>query len=448
MKICIYGAGAIGGYLGVQLARAGADVSLVARGAHLAAMRENGLKLLIGDEERVVHPRCTDNPAELGPQDFVIICLKAHSITGVIEQMQPLLGPHTRIVTAVNGIPYWYFYKHGGAYQGSTLESIDPGGRQWREIDAAARDRLHRLSRHRDRGARRDPPRLWRPLPARRALGRDHRGRAAALAIVFVKAGMQAPVLDRIRDEIWLKLWGNVCLNPISALTHATLDVICSDPATRALSKAIMLETQTIAETFGVKFRVDVERRIEGARKVGAHKTSMLQDLERSRPMEIDPLVTVVQEMGRLTEIPTPALDAVLALVAQRAKIAGLYDGSVAPCRNTSPGVCMKAVDMTNWLRFRYKGDTGFGTLTPSGISVHEWRDVRHGRSQAARRLALPDVELLAPCAPSKIVALWNNFHALAAKLNAAGAAGAAVSAEGHHQRHGAGRRDQAPRLL
>src|ERR1700744_5800644 len=134
MKICIYGAGAIGGYLGVQLARTDADVSLVARGAHLAAMRDNGLKLLIGDEERVVRPRCTDNPAELGAQDFVIICLKAHSITGVLTQMQPLLGPNTRIVTAVNGIPYWYFHKHGGAHEGSTLESIDPGGRQWKEL--------------------------------------------------------------------------------------------------------------------------------------------------------------------------------------------------------------------------------------------------------------------------------------------------------------------------
>src|SRR5258708_34557583 len=134
MKSWIYGAGAIGGYLGVQLARAGADVSLVARGAHLAAMRKSGLKLRIGDEERVVQPRCTDNPAELGPQDFVIVCLKAHSITGVIAAMQPLLGPQTRVVTAVNGIPYWYFYKHGGRYEGSTLDSIDPGGRQWREL--------------------------------------------------------------------------------------------------------------------------------------------------------------------------------------------------------------------------------------------------------------------------------------------------------------------------
>ena len=151
------------------------------------------------------------------------------------------------------------------------------------------------------------------------------------LAGVFATAGMQAPVLDRIRDEIWLKLWGNVCFNPISALTHATLDVIGSDPGTRAVAKSMMVEAQTIAEKFGIRFRVDVERRIEGARKVGAHKTSMLQDLERSRPMEIDPLVTVVQEMGRLAKIPTPALDAVQALVAQRAAIAGLYEASLGP---------------------------------------------------------------------------------------------------------------------
>lgn len=324
MKVCVYGAGAIGGYLGVQLAQAGADVSLVARGAHLAAMKANGLKLLIGDEERVVHPRCTDNPAELGPQDFIIICLKAHSIAGVIDSMKPLLASHTRIVTAVNGIPYWYFYKHGGTYEGSTLESIDPGGRQWRDLGP-------------ERGigcivypaTEIEAPGVIRHVYGDRFPIGEPSGEKTAdvenLSALFVKAGLQSPVLDRIRDEIWLKLWGNVCLNPISALTHATLDVICSDPATRALSKAIMLEAQSIAETFGVKFRVDVERRIEGARKVGAHKTSMLQDLERGRPMEIDPLVTVVQEMGRLTKIPTPALDAVLALVVQRAKIAGLY---------------------------------------------------------------------------------------------------------------------------
>jgi 2-dehydropantoate 2-reductase len=324
MKVCIYGAGAIGGYLGVQLAQAGADVSLVARGAHLAAMKTNGLKLLIGDEERVVHPRCTDNPAELGPQDFIIICLKAHSITGVIDAMKPLIGSHTRIITAVNGIPYWYFYKHGGAYENSMLESIDPGGRQWREFgpERAIGCIVYPATEI-------EAPGVIRHVYGDRfPIGEPSGERSAdveRLSALFVKAGLQAPVLDRIRDEIWLKLWGNVCLNPISALTHATLDVICSDPSTRALSKAIMLEAQTIAETFGAKLRVDVERRIEGARKVGAHKTSMLQDLERGRPMEIDPLVTVVQEMGRLTKTPTPSLDAVHALVVQRAKVAELY---------------------------------------------------------------------------------------------------------------------------
>jgi 2-dehydropantoate 2-reductase len=324
MKVCIYGAGAIGGYLGVQLARAGADVSLVARGAHLAAMKANGLKLLIGDEERVVHPRCTDNPADLGPQDFIIICLKAHSITGVIDAMKPLIGSHTRIITAVNGIPYWYFYKHGGAYENSMLESIDPGGRQWRELgpERAIGCIVYPATEI-------EAPGVIRHVYGDRfPIGEPSGERSAdveRLSALFVKAGLQAPVLDRIRDEIWLKLWGNVCLNPISALTHATLDVICSDPSTRALSKAIMLEAQTIAETFGAKLRVDVERRIEGARKVGAHKTSMLQDLERGRPMEIDPLVTVVQEMGRLTKTPTPSLDAVHALVVQRAKVAELY---------------------------------------------------------------------------------------------------------------------------
>lgn len=330
MKICIYGAGAIGGYLGVQLARAGADVSLVARGAHLAAMRERGLTLLAGEEKHTVHPLCTDNAAELGVQDYVIVTLKAHSITGVIEKMQPLLGPHTRIVTAVNGIPYWYFHKHGGEHENSTLESIDPGGRQWRELSA-----------ERAIGCIVYPAtELEAPGVIRHVYGNNFplgepSGEITAdvqrLADLFVAAGLKAPVLDRIRDEIWLKLWGNVCFNPISALTHATLDVICTDPSTRALSRAIMVETQAIAETFGVKFRVDVERRIEGARKVGAHKTSMLQDLERGRPMEIDPLVTVVQEMGRLTKIPTPALDSVLAMVTQRARVAGLYDGVSAP---------------------------------------------------------------------------------------------------------------------
>ena len=325
MKICIYGAGAIGGYLGVQLALAGADVSLVARGAHLAAMKANGLKLLIGDEERVVHLNCTDDPADLGVQDVVIICLKAHSISGVIEQMKPLLGSHTRIVTAVNGIPYWYFYKHGGnEYEGKTLESIDPGARQWNELGAerAIGCIVYPATEIEAPGV------IKHVYGDRFPLGEPSGEKSSDvenLSAMFTKAGLQSPVLDRVRDEIWLKLWGNVSFNPISALTHATLDVICSDPGTKAVTRAIMVEAQQIAETFGVKFRVDVDRRIEGGRKVGAHKTSMLQDLERGRPMEIDPLVTVVQEMGRMTRIPTPTIDTVLALTMQRARVAGLY---------------------------------------------------------------------------------------------------------------------------
>src|SRR5258706_11121931 len=207
MKICIYGAGAIGGYLGVQLALAGADVSLVARGAHLAAMRANGLKLLIGDEERVVHPRCTDNPAELGHQDFVIVCLKAHSITGVIEAMQPLLGPHTRIVTAVNGIPYWYFYKHGDAFEGSTLESIDPGGRQWNEFTP-----------HRAIGCIVYPateieaPGVIRHVYGNRFPIGEPSGETSPdverLSALFVEAGKQAPRLAPNRDQILLNPLG------------------------------------------------------------------------------------------------------------------------------------------------------------------------------------------------------------------------------------------------
>jgi 2-dehydropantoate 2-reductase len=340
MKICIYGAGAIGGYLGVELSRAGADVSLVARGAHLAAMRGFGLKLLIDGEERVIAPNCTDTPSELGVQDVVIICLKAHSVTSVIEQMQPLLGPHTRIVTAVNGIPYWYFYKHGGAYENSMLESIDPGGRQWRELgpERAIGCIVYPATEIIAPGVVKHV--YGNQFPLGEPSG-EITGDVKELAALFTKAGMKAPVLDRIRDEIWLKLWGNVCLNPISALTHATLDIICTDPATRALSRAIMLEAQAIAETFGVNFRVDIDRRIEGARKVGAHKTSMLQDLERNRPMEIDPLVTVVQEMGRMTGIPTPALDSVLALVTQRARIAGLYEDSAPVVRDPVPAAAV-----------------------------------------------------------------------------------------------------------
>lgn len=324
MRICIYGAGAIGGYVGAQLALAGADVSLVARGPHLKAMRENGLRLRIGGEEKVARVTATDDPAELGPQDSVFVALKAHSIPGVVDQMTSLLGNDTSIVTAVNGIPYWYFHKHGGALAGTKLHSVDPGGAQWeklrpeRAIGCVVFPATEVV----------EPGIIQHIYGDKFPLGEpngEKTERVQALSALMESAGLRAPVVDSIRDEIWLKLWGNLCFNPISALTHATLEQITNDPATRAVSKAMMLEGQAIAESLGIKFRVDVERRINGAGAVGAHKTSMLQDLERGRAMEIDPLVTVVQELGKLTNLPTPTLDVVLALAQQRARIAGLY---------------------------------------------------------------------------------------------------------------------------
>ncbi|HEV3106198.1 MAG TPA: 2-dehydropantoate 2-reductase [Trinickia sp.] len=317
MNICIYGAGAIGAYLGAQLALAGADVSFIARGTHLAAMQKNGVRLLMDGTERLVSVRCSSDPREIGVQDYVIVALKAHSVPAVVSAMQPLLGPNTAIVTAVNGIPYWYFYRHGGAFADTTLESIDPDGAQW-----------NRLGPERAIGCVVYPAaEIVEPGVIRHVYGKkfpigepsgERTERLVKLHEVMVLAGFDAPIRDNIRDEIWLKLWGNLCFNPISALTHATLDVITGNPGTRALSRKMMLEAQAIAERFGVHFRVDVEKRINGAGAVGAHKTSMLQDLEAGRPMEIDPLLTVVQEMGRLVGQPTPTIDAVLALIKLR----------------------------------------------------------------------------------------------------------------------------------
>lgn len=321
MKICVYGAGAIGAYVGAQLASAGAEVSFVARGPHLAAMQAHGVRLLIDGGERVVKVRCTADPRELGPQDYVIVALKAHSVPGVIDQMQTLLGPDTAIVTAVNGIPYWYFHKHGGEFAGTKLNSVDPGARQW---DVFGPERaigcvVYPAAEIVEPGVIRHV--YGKKFPIGEPSG-ERTVRVQKLHEVMNAAELDAPIRDNIRDEIWLKLWGNLCFNPISALTHATLDVITSNPATRAVSKTMMLEAKAIADRFGVHFRVDVERRIDGAGAVGAHKTSMLQDLEANRPMEIDPLLTVVQEMGRLVGQATPTIDTVLALVKLRERIA------------------------------------------------------------------------------------------------------------------------------
>jgi 2-dehydropantoate 2-reductase len=322
VKICIFGAGAIGGLIGAKLSAAGdAEVSLIARGPHLAAMRARGLTLKDASGERTVPVFATDRPAELGPQDYVILALKAHAIPGILEAVQPLLGPDTAVVTAQNGVPWWYFYRQLGEHEGRRIEAVDPGGRIWdtlgpeRAIGCVAHPAAEIASPgviHHIEGDR---------FPVGEPSG-EKTERVNALSRALIAAGLRAPVRPQIRHEIWIKLWGNLSFNPISALTGGTLEDICRDPGTRAVARLMMVEAQAIGEALGITFAIDVDRRIEGAAAVGAHKTSMLQDLELGRPLEIDALVAAVQELGRLENIATPNIDAVLALVRQRARLA------------------------------------------------------------------------------------------------------------------------------
>jgi 2-dehydropantoate 2-reductase len=321
LKVCVFGAGAIGGLVGVEMMRANVDVSMVARGEHLAAMQARGLRLQIDGEEHVVHPSCTDQPAELGVQDYVIIALKAHAIPDAVESMTPLLGPQTCVVTASNGLPYWYFHGAEGPLQDAAIESVDPGGKQSRVLGAeravgcvvfpAAEIVAPGVIRH-EHG---------RKFPLGEPDG-ERSTRIETLQRMFAEAGFDAPIRSDIRDEIWLKLWGNLCFNPLSALTHATVDVIAADPELRAICEAMMREAKAIGDRLGLQLRVDADRRIDGVGALGAHKMSMLHDLERGRSMEVEPLVGVVQELGRLLGMPTPTIDIVLALLRQRARCA------------------------------------------------------------------------------------------------------------------------------
>ena len=328
MKICVYGAGAVGGCFGAWLAEAGADVTLIARGPHLAAMRDNGLTLIRDGRRTVVHPACTDDPAAAGVQDYVIVTVKAHSAPAIVAAMQPLLGPRTAVLTAANGIPWWYFYRAGGPHDGRRLDCVDPGGVQWAGIgpERAIGGVVYTAAEVVAPGV------VEHVFGNRLPLGEPDgtlSDRCRALSDVLIAAGLDAPVRPRIRDEIWLKLWGNLSFNPVSTLTHGTLEEIAGDPDTRAVIRAMMVEAQAVAEALGVEFAMDVEGRIEMAAGVGAHRSSMLQDLLRGRPLEIDPIVTAVQEMGRIVGRPTPVLDMVLALVRQRARTA-----SCAPPRD------------------------------------------------------------------------------------------------------------------
>jgi 2-dehydropantoate 2-reductase len=313
MKICIYGAGAIGAYLGALLAEAGCKVSFIARGPHLETMQRNGLTLETGGEKRIVRINCTDDPASLGPQDYVIVTLKAHSVSPVVDQIVPLLGPDTAVVTAQNGILWWYFYELTGNWKNQHLESTDPGGRIWKTIGP-----------ERVIGCVVYPsceiiePGVVRHINGNRFMLGEPDGtkseRITALSKVMIGAGLKAPVRKNIRDDIWLKLLGNATFNPISVLTGATLEAMGNDPGVRAVIYQMMTEAEQVALKLGVRFTMDIDKRIQGAADVGAHKTSMLQDLEAGRPLELDALVGSVTEMGRLVGVPTPTIDAILAL--------------------------------------------------------------------------------------------------------------------------------------
>jgi 2-dehydropantoate 2-reductase len=325
MKFCIYGAGAIGGYLAVELSLSGQEVCVVARGAHLEAIRQRGLTLRIHGQEKVARVAADSDPRNFGPQDVVICALKAHQAFESAAHFAPLLGQDTAVVTAMNGIPWWYFYKSGGRFEGRYLDTVDPGGRQWqnigpqRAIGCVVEPACEVIA----------PGVIAHHQFNRFILGEPDGSRSSRvlqLSAALTAAGFDAPLRDNIRWNIWLKLWGNVCFNPISALTGATLGRMTGDPELRALCKTMMQETQAVNEALDVHIPPDMmDRRLAGAAAAAHHKMSMLQDLERGRSLEIDALVGVVQELGRLTSVRTPVVDAVLALIKEKARASGLY---------------------------------------------------------------------------------------------------------------------------
>jgi|TARA_Y100000590_G_scaffold207067_1_gene234510 2-dehydropantoate 2-reductase len=325
VKVCIYGAGAIGGYMAAQLElNKCAEVTCIARGPHLEAMRSQGLKLQIGDKELTAKVNCTDNPAEIGKQDYVVITLKAHSTALMAEQITPLLGPNTSVVTAQNGVPWWYFYKLEGPHEGQRLTSVDPGNKQWdyigpeRVIGCVVYPASYIAK----------PGVIVHEYGNRFSLGEpsgEKTERINSLSSMLTGAELRAPIRSKIRDEMWIKLWGNVSLNPISVLTGGTLAQMIDDKEVRELIRKVMTEAQLVGESLGVKFAVDVDKRIDGAREVGDHKTSMLQDLELGRQMEIDALIVSVQELARLVGVSTPTIDSVLSLIKLKARLADCY---------------------------------------------------------------------------------------------------------------------------
>ena len=324
MKICVVGAGAIGGLLAAKLAHTGENVTVIARGPHLASIRANGLKLIEENgqgavQEILAKVVATDRIADAGVQDLVVLGMKAHQVAAVVPDLPALYGPDTMVLTAQNGIPWWYFFKHGGPYKGCTLESVDPGG-----VIAAGIPLERVIASVVYPAAEIVSPGIIKHIEGTRfslaEIDNSSSERLKRVSEIFRKAGFRAPIVSDVRAEIWTKLWGNLSFNPISALTHATLEDLCRFALTRALVADMMREAQTIGEALGIQFRVPIEKRIAGGEAVGPHKTSMLQDVEAGRAVEADALIGSVIELGRITGQPTPHLDAVYALVKLLAK--------------------------------------------------------------------------------------------------------------------------------
>ena len=317
MKIAVVGAGAIGGYLGARLSLAGEDVTFIARNRNLAAIQANGFRLILedGSQQHAHGVRAVQHMAEAGPQDAVLLTLKAHQVRDVLPDLRALFGPRTLVVTMINGLPWWYFQGLSGPYEGRQLDSVDPGG-----LIAAHIEPERLIGSVVYPAAELVEPGLVQVIEGNRftlgELDGSRSERIEALSKVLMGAGFKSPVSRDIRAEIWLKLWGNLSLNPISALSHATLEDICRFPLTRSLVERMMTEAQAVAEKLGVEFKVSLAKRIAGAEAVGAHKTSMLQDVEQGRALELEALVGSVIELGRITATPTPTIEAIHAVTA------------------------------------------------------------------------------------------------------------------------------------
>ena len=324
MKACIYGAGAIGGWIGVRLAQAGCDVSVVARGATLQALQQHGLRLAVGGETIAVPVRASASPADLGVQDLVVIAVKAPAMAEVARAIRPLIGPDTLVLTAMNGVPWWFFEGFGGALQGTRLQAVDPDGAIAEAIPAR---HIVGCVVHASCSLR-EPGYVQHHFGNRLIVGEpsgQQTQRVQQLVALLEKAGLETVLSEQIQKDAWYKLWGNMTVNPVSAFTGATTDRILDDALVREFISRVMLEAREIGGRIGIPIEQLPEDRHQVTRKLGAFKTSMLQDVEAGKPVEIDALVTVVRELGTLTGVATPFTDALLGLSRLHARVHGLY---------------------------------------------------------------------------------------------------------------------------